>query len=155
MPSSALRYASLLAAVSGSFEATANAQCPEGRTLEQQITKADAVVLGKVKVFKGGKCEANDPTCMITAPQANISVEKSWKGPINRGEVLVLSMPFQNEDLQIRNGTTVVVFARVNDSGVKGTWAGSTDACMLPSEHTSTDKDLRKKLDAWHKTQGS
>jgi hypothetical protein len=126
--------------------------CLPGRTLERQVRQADAVVLGKAALIERSGCVEGEAGCRIASPQSSLKVLKSWKGPISSGGTLSLSMPFDTNDVQIRHGATVVVFAKLHDVGDKNAWVGSTDGCMYPEGSTPSDTSLIQRLDQLRKS---
>ncbi len=137
--------------------------CPEGRSLDQQLEKADAVVIGVVTSDRDCPRYAPDTTksrvefvdCI--GRRAYLQIRGSWKGPAKIGESLRLTMPAPDDSagLSMRKGETHVVFARLFGTVQDATWLARTTACMLPEGTTSSDSSLVEQLNRWQKTQKS
>jgi hypothetical protein len=130
--------------------------CPPGRSLERQISIADAVILGKVT--RDRNCSPWDVTdgrlsLDCHGRRVSITVMKSWKGNLRRGSrmFLIMNAPKDSSDIVFRTGQRRVIFAK--REGVDTTqWLGETSRCMYP-EAIRSDKELIKQLDTWKRKQ--
>ena len=133
--------------------------CPEGRTLERQLKRADVVVFGEVtyeRDCRPPKIDSVDPGLVALdciGRRADLVIRRSWKGPASVGHSLALTMPAPGDSagLLMRKGEAHVVFARLFDGSEAPQWFSETTACMLPEGAASSDSTLVKQLDLWHR----
>ena len=127
--------------------------CPKGRSLDQLVKQADAIVLGHVE--RAGKCPPPlpDGTDICHGHQATVTIQKVWKGFPKVGHRLNLSMLPDRPRIWVEAGQTVVLFADILVGGAETYWYVESDACMYPDGLLPTSRQLADLLDKYFSKQ--